>query len=308
MGAQLRVYRRRIRSTKSMAKITRAMELIASTRVSRAQQRMQAAGPYTRELMRAVSAVASHTSEHPLLKESENPIRAAVLVVTSDKGLAGAYTANAIKEAESLTALLEEEGKEVRTYMVGKKGVDYFEFRNRPLVQSWTGITERPSYADAMEISAALQPSFLKDAHEDPEGVDEIHIVSTEFVSMLTQRAAAHRALPMEVEEVDEEELNEHQGGPLPLYEFEPPSPEGVLEQVLPRYVTNRIFFALLESAASQWASRRAAMKAATDNAEELINTLTRQANQARQAEITSEISEIVGGADALAAASAGRE
>lgn len=308
MGAQLRVYRRRIRSTKSMAKITRAMELIASTRVTRAQHQMRAAGPYTRELMRAVSAVAQHTSEHALLRESETPIRAAVLVVTSDKGLAGAYTANAIKEAESLTALLQEEGKEVLTYMVGRKGADYFEFRKRPMVRKWTGITERPSYADAMDISEVLQEAFLADAREDSSAVDEIHIVSTEFVSMLTQRASSRRALPMEVEEVGEEELAEHHAGAMPLYEFEPPSPEGVLNQVLPQYVTNRIYFALLESAASQWASRRAAMKAATDNAEELINTLTRQANQARQAEITSEISEIVGGADALAGASSGRE
>lgn len=308
MGAQLRVYRRRIRSTKSMAKITRAMELIAATRITKAQQQMQAAQPYTRELTRAVSAVAFHTAEHPLLVESENPVRAAILVVTSDKGLAGAYSANVIKEAESLTALLEEEGKEVRTYMVGRKGVTYFKFRDRPLAASWEGFTERPTYANAREIGAVLQDAFIRDASEESDAVDEIHIVSTEFVSMLTQRADAHRVLPLEVEEVEEEELAEQQGGTLPLYDFEPPSPEGVLNQILPQYVNNRIYFALLESAASQWASRRAAMKAATDNAEELIHTLTRQANQARQAEITSEISEIVGGADALAASSAGRE
>ncbi|RCV56161.1 F0F1 ATP synthase subunit gamma [Marinitenerispora sediminis] len=305
MGAQLRVYRRRIRSTKSMAKITRAMELIAATRITKAQRAAEAAGPYAREITRAVSALASRVSDHPLLTEAANPTRAAILVVTSDKGLAGAYSTNAIKEAESLTQLLREQGKEVLTYMVGRKGVAFYRFRERPLELSWEGITERPTYADAKEVGATLMERFTQDSAEG--GVDEIHIVSTEFVSMLTQRAAAHRALPMELEEVDAAELVDDKGRALPLYEFEP-SAEEALDRLLPQYVTNRIYFALLESAASQWASRRAAMKAATDNAEELVKNLTRQANQARQAEITNEISEIVGGADALAAASAGSE
>lgn len=305
MGAQLRVYRRRIRSTKSMAKITRAMELIATTRISGAQRAAQAAGPYSREIIRAVSAVAGRYSQHPLLTEAETPTRAAVLVVTSDKGLAGGYTTNAIKEAESLTQLLKDQGKEVLTYMVGRKGVGFYKFRGRPVEQQWEGITERPSYMHAKEIGAALMEKFIADTAEG--GVDEIHVVSTEFVSMITQRAAAHRVLPLEIEEVDAEELEKQQGGAVPLYDFEP-SPEEALDQLLPQYVSNRIYFALLEAAASQWASRRAAMKAATDNAEELVHTLTRQANQARQAEITNEISEIVGGADALASASAGSE
>ncbi|WP_026120365.1 F0F1 ATP synthase subunit gamma [Nocardiopsis potens] len=300
MGAQLRVYRRRIRSTKSMAKITRAMELIATTRITKAQRAVEAAGPYAREITRAVSAVAGRVTDHPLLTESEKPTRAAVLVITSDKGLAGAYTMNAVKEAESLTALLQEQGKEVVTYMVGRKGVAYYRFRGRQLEAEWEGLTERPSYMHAKEIGAALMERFTQDASEG--GVDEIHIVSTEFVSMLTQSAASRRALPLEVEPVEPAELAKQQGGALPLYEFEP-SAEEALDQLLPQYVTNRIYFALLESAASQWASRRNAMKAATDNAEELVKTLTRQANQARQAEITNEISEIVGGADALAGA-----
>jgi F-type H+-transporting ATPase subunit gamma len=306
MGAQLRVYRRRIRSTKSMAKITRAMELIATTRITKAQRAAEAAGPYAREITRAVSAVAQRVSEHPLLTEAENPVRAAILVITSDKGQAGAYTANAVKEAESLAALLREQGKEVLLYVVGRKGVGYFRFRDRAMEQTWEGITERPSYADAKAIGEALMGRFAQDSATEG-GVDEIHIVATEFVSMLTQRAESHRALPLEVEEVDKAELEKEQGGPLPLYDFEP-SAEEALDQLLPQYVTNRIYFALLESAASQWASRRNAMKAATDNAEELVKTLTRQANQARQAEITNEISEIVGGADDLAAASAGSE
>ncbi|OLT26698.1 F0F1 ATP synthase subunit gamma [Nocardiopsis sp. CNR-923] len=304
MGAQLRVYRRRIRSTKSMAKITRAMELIATTRITKAQRAAEAAGPYAREITRAVSALAARVSDHPLLTESDQPTRAAVLVITSDKGLAGAFSANVLKEADALTRLLREQGKEVLTYMVGRKGVMFYSFRDRPVEASWEGITERPTYAHAQEIGSALLERFTADAADG--GVDEIHVISTEFVSMLTQRAHTVRALPMEVEEVSREELEAEQG-PLSLYEFEP-SAEEALNRLLPQYVQNRIFFALLESAASQQASRRAAMKAATDNAEELAKNLTRLANQARQAEITNEISEIVGGADALAAASAGSE
>ncbi|WP_179822373.1 F0F1 ATP synthase subunit gamma [Nocardiopsis aegyptia] len=306
MGAQLRVYRRRIRSTKSMAKITRAMELIATTRITKAQRAAEAAGPYAREITRAVSALAGRVTDHPLLTESENPTRAAVLVITSDKGLAGAFSTNALKEADSLSQLLREEGKEVVTYMVGRKGVGFYKFRDRPVEAAWEGFTERPTYAHAQEIGAALMEKFAMDSADG--GVDEIHVVSTEFVSMLTQRAQAVRALPLEVYPVPLEELKAMHGGEaLPLYEFEP-SAEEALEQLLPQYVTNRIYFALLESSASQQASRRAAMKAATDNAEELAKNLTRLANQARQAEITNEISEIVGGADALSAASAGSE
>lgn len=306
MGAQLRIYRRRIKSTKSTAKITRAMELIAATRITKAQRAAEAAGPYAREITRAVSALASRVEDHPLLSEAENPKRAAVLVVSSDKGLAGAFSANIMKEAESLTQLLQEQGKEVLTYMVGRKGVAFYKFRERELEGQWEGITESPTYAHAQEIGSTLMEKFSQDTEEG--GVDEIHVVSTEFVSMLTQTARSVRALPLEVEEVDEEELQEQHGGEaLPLYEFEP-SAEEVLDQLLPQYVINRIYFSLLESAASQQASRRAAMKAATDNAEELAKKLTRLANQARQAEITNEISEIVGGADALSGASAGSE
>ncbi|WP_116243903.1 F0F1 ATP synthase subunit gamma [Nocardiopsis sp. FIRDI 009] len=304
MGAQLRVYRRRIRSTKSTAKITRAMELIATTRITKAQRAAEAAGPYAREITRAVSALAARVTDHPLLTESEKPTRAAVLVITSDKGLAGAFSANVLKEADSLTQLLKEQGKEVVTYMVGRKGVNFYNFRDRPIEAKWENITERPTYAHAQEIGSALLERFTTDTADG--GVDEIHVISTEFVSMLTQRAHTVRTLPLEVEPVSREELEAEQG-PLSLYEFEP-SAEEALDRLLPQYVNNRIYFALLESAASQQASRRAAMKAATDNAEELAKNLTRLANQARQAEITNEISEIVGGADALAAASAGSE
>lgn len=302
MGAQLRVYRRRIRSVKATAKITRAMELIAASRIVKAQQRVAASTPYATEITRAVSAAASNsTVDHPLLTEKDNPQRAAVLLVTSDRGLAGGYSSNAIKEAESLTELLRSSGKEVMPYLVGRKGIGFYRFRQREIAGEWSGFTENPQYLHAKEIGEALMEAFQTPTEDG--GVDEIHIVYTEFVSMLTQRPIVRRVLPLEVEETTEEPP----GGAFPLYEFEP-SPEGVLDALLPRYVESLIYNALLQSAASEQAARRRAMKAATDNAEELIKTYTRLANAARQAEITQEISEIVGGADALAAATAGSE
>jgi F-type H+-transporting ATPase subunit gamma len=298
VGAQLRVYRRRIRSVTSTQKITRAMELIATSRIAKAQARVTAARPYSEAITRAVSAVASQsTVDHPLTTDRENPSRAAMLVVTSDRGLAGAYSANALKESEELATKLRKEGKEPIPYLVGRKGVGYYRFRQRPVAGEWTGFSEQPTYADAKLVADTLINAFvLGGEHEG--GVDEIHMVYTEFVSALTQRPKAVRVLPLVVEVTDEPAPE----GPLPLYEFEP-SAEGVLDALLPRYVESRIYNALLQSAAAESASRRRAMKAATDNAEDLLRTLTRLANGARQAEITQEISEIVGGSDALAAA-----
>jgi F-type H+-transporting ATPase subunit gamma len=295
MGAQLRVYRRRIRSVQSTKKITRAMELIAASRIVKAQQAVNAALPYTRQLTRVISALASQSSvDHPLVTEKDNPRRAAVLVVSSDRGLAGGYNANAYKQAASLEATLRAEGKEPVAYLVGRKAVGFYRFRGREVEESWTGFSEQPSYEDAKKVAETLIEAFLRDT--DDGGVDEIHVVHTEYVSALTQRPVANRVLPLVVEETDAPPPD----GPLPLYEFEP-SPEALLDTLLPRYVTTRVFSALLESAASESASRRRAMKAATDNADELIKSLTRAANSARQAEITQEISEIVGGASALA-------
>ena len=304
MALSVREYRARIRSTESMKKITRAMELIAASRIIKAQQRAQAAAPYARELTRAVSAVATYSNvDHPLTKEEENPTRAAVLVVTSDRGLAGAFSSSVLKEAERLAATLREEGKEIDWYICGRKGEAYFRFRDRPIVQSWTGFSDQPSYDVAHEIGRALIDSFLLDPGE-PGDVDEVHVVYTRFRSMLVQEPTAVRLLPLEVvegeEAPDREEL-------LPLYEFEP-SAEAVLDGLLPQYVQSRIFFALLQSAASELAARQKAMKAATDNADELIKKYTRIANQARQAGITQEISEIVGGVNALADAQAANE
>jgi len=295
VGAQLRVYRRRIRSVQSTKKITRAMELIAASRIVKAQQRVNASKPYAQLITRVISALASQGTslDHPLLTEREGD-RAAVLVVTSDRGLAGGYNANALKTALSLEELLRSEGKTPVPYLVGRKGVAYYRFRNRDVEQSWTGFSEQPTYEDAKEVAGALIEAFLQPLDEG--GLDEIHVVHTDFVSALVQRPVANRVLPLVVEESDEPPPE----GPLPLYEFEP-SAEALLDSLLPRYVQARVYAALLEAAASESASRRRAMKAATDNADDLIKSLTRSANAARQAEITQEISEIVGGASALA-------
>ncbi|TIC88765.1 F0F1 ATP synthase subunit gamma [Nocardioides sp. GY 10113] len=301
MAVSLREYRARIKSTESMKKITRAMELIAASRIIKAQQRAAAATPYARELTRAVSAVATFSNvDHPLTREEGNPKRAAVLVITSDRGLAGAYSSSVIKEAERLSERLREEGKEIDFFLAGRKAEAYFKFRQRPFVQSWTGFSDQPTYDKAAEIGAALIAAFLKDQGEEGD-VDEVHVVYTRFRSMLTQEPTAIRLLPLEVVEGEEAPA---EGDLLPLYEFEP-SPASVLDGLLPQYVQSRIFFSLLQAAASELAARQKAMKSATDNAEELIKKFTRIANQARQAGITQEISEIVGGVNALADAQA---
>ncbi len=310
MALSLREYRARIKSTESMKKITRAMELIAASRIIKAQQRARAAAPYARELTRAVSAVATFSNvDHALTTEPENPRRAAILVVTSDRGLAGAYSSNVLKEAERLVEKLKGEDKDVDLYIAGRKGEAYFKFRQRPVVQSWTGFSDQPSYDVASDIGATLISAFLADdetepAEDAPQGVDEVHVVYTRFKSMLVQEPTTIRLLPLEVVEGTEAPEDDDV---LPLYEFEP-SPAEVLDALLPRYVQSRIFFALLQSAASELAARQKAMKSATDNADELIKKYTRIANQARQAGITQEISEIVGGVNALADANAGNE
>jgi F-type H+-transporting ATPase subunit gamma len=309
MALSVREYRARIKSTESMKKITRAMELIAASRIIKAQQRAQAAAPYARELTRAVSAVATYSNvDHALTTEPEDPKRAAVLVVTSDRGLAGAYSSSVIKEAERLVEKLKGEGKDVDLYTSGRKGEAYFKFRQREVVQAWTGFSDQPTYDVAAEIGATLIAAFLAGDDEDDESdarpVDEVHVVYTRFRSMLSQEPTAVRLLPLEVVEGTEAP---EPGDLLPLYEFEP-SPAEVLDSLLPRYVQSRIFFALLQAAASELAARQKAMKSATDNADELIKKYTRIANQARQAGITQEISEIVGGVNALADANAGSE
>ena len=299
MGAQMRVYRQRIRSVQATKKITRAMELIAASRVVKAQQRVRESSPYARALTRAVSAVATFSNvDHPLTTESAEVRRAAVLVVTSDRGLAGAYSSSVIKESERLIAELRAEGKEVVPYLVGRKAVGFYRFRKREFAAEWTGFTDQPTFDVAREIGEELVAAFNR-PYEDG-GADEVHIVFTRFVNMVNQEPDVIRMLPLEVVEGEEPPAEDDV---LPLYEFEPGA-EQVLDALLPKYVTARIYNCLLQAAASELAARQKAMKSATDNAEELIKKYTRLANQARQAEITQEISEIVGGASALADAS----
>jgi len=300
MGAQLRAVRRRIRTVQSTAKITRAQELIASSRVLKAQQRVRDATPYARELIRALEAVVSRASsvDHPLVNEAAEPSRAAVLIMTSDRGFAGGFNAGVLREAEGLRANLEDRGLVVVPYVTGRKGINWHRFRDREMGGEWAGFSEVPAQRNAAEITETLLEAFLKPTDEG--GVDELYIVNTHFVSMLTQRPDIRRMLPLEIEET-----GESPDGPIPVYEFEP-SAGDVLDALLPWYVESRIFHALLDSAAAEIASRRRAMKSATDNANELIEKLTREANKARQAEITQEISEIVGGANALAETVAG--
>ena len=300
MPASLRELRQRRASVTTIKKVTRAMELIAASRIIKAQQRAQSAAPYARELTRAVSAVATYSNvDHPLTTEAENPSRAAVLLITSDRGLAGAYSSSVIKEGEQLNQLLRQSNKEPVPYLAGRKSIAFYGFRRREIAAKWEGFSDAPTYGHAREIADALIEAFLTPTEEG--GVDEIHVIFTRFISMLTQRVDVIRMLPLEVVEGDEspptDELH-------PLYEFEPDA-ETVLDELLPLYVASRIHYCLLQGAASELASRQKAMKSATDNAQQLIERLTREANQARQAEITQEISEIVGGASALAEATA---
>ena len=294
----MRVYRQRIRSVQATKKITRAMELIAASRVVKARQRVHDHTPYARALTQAVSAVATFSNvDHPLTTEHPQVRRAAMLVITSDRGLAGAYSSAVLKESEKLAEKLRGEGKEVVPYLVGRKAVGFYKFRRREYAQEWSGFSDSPTFETAREIGERIVEDFIKDY--EAAGVDEVHVVFTRFVSMVTQEPEVIRLLPLEVVEGTEPPSPDDV---LPLYTFEPGA-ERVLDALLPKYVTERLFNALLQSAASELAARQRAMKSATDNAEELIRKYTRQANQARQAEITQEISEIVGGADALASA-----
>jgi F-type H+-transporting ATPase subunit gamma len=307
MGAQLRVYRRQIKSVQSTKKITKAIELIAASRIVKAQNRVNAARPYASELTRALAALGTDSSlKHPLLTGSENPKRTGILLVTSDRGLAGGYSANAIKKANELSDEIRAAGKEPVLYVIGRKGVGYYRFRQIGLSGSWTGFSEQPNFLDARDateaVVAALEATSDGLSDEKP-GIDELYVVYTKFESMVTQTPVGVQVAPVRIakEPSDDSEAKPTEA-PGPAYDFEP-EPEELLGALLPRYISARIFSALLESAASESAARRRAMKSASHNATDLIKTYTRLANQARQAEITQEISEIVGGADALAAA-----
>jgi F-type H+-transporting ATPase subunit gamma len=298
MGAQMRVYRQRVRSVQATKKITRAMELIAASRVVKARQRVEEATPYAAALTRALSALATYSNEeHPLTTEREEVRRAAVVVIAGDRGLSGAYNSAVLKEGEQLLRRLKEEGKEVVPYLVGRRAVNFYKFRRREYAAEWSGFSDAPTYDVAREIGGRIVEDFLKAFEEG--GHDEVHVVYTRFRSMVTQEPRVLRLVPLEIVEGEEKPEPDDV---LPLYEFEPSAGQ-VLDELLPKYVISRIWTCLLSAAASQMAAQQRAMKSATDNAEALIKTYTRLANQARQAEITQEISEIVGGADALASA-----
>ncbi len=325
MAAQIRVLRRRIKSTQSIKKITRAMELIATSRIAKARARVEEAKPYAEQMTAMLTELANNSAlDHPLLVEREEPKKAAVLVVTSDRGQAGGYNANVLREAEQLQSLLREQGKEPVLYVIGRKGVSYYRFRKREVAASWTGFSEEPTYADAAEAARVLVAAFMAGAGERDteeaveamdadadkvEAVDELHLVYTQFQNMVNQTPQSRRMAPMEVEYADDDPSQESSSssnsspssddGPRALYEFEPDA-DTLFDALLPKYIGARLFAALLESAASESANRQRAMKAATDNANDLIRSLTLESNQARQAQITQEISEIVGGADAL--------
>jgi F-type H+-transporting ATPase subunit gamma len=295
VGAQLRVYRQKIKSAQTTKKITRAMELISASRIYKAQQRVAASAPYSRAVTRAVSAVATFSNvDHPLTTEPARIDRAAVVIFTSDRGLAGAFSSNVLKEADQLANLLQEQGKEVVYYLVGRKAVSSFNFRRRAFVQQWIGGSDLPQFDTAKEIADAVVQAFNTDYADG--GVDEIHLVSNRFISMIAQVPEVVRLLPLEVVEGVEAPAADEV---FPLYEFEPDVTK-VLDALLPVYIESRIFNAMLQSAASEHAARQKAMKSATDNADKLIKNYTRLSNAARQSEITQQISEIVGGADAL--------
>jgi F-type H+-transporting ATPase subunit gamma len=300
MGAQLRVYRQKIKSAQTTKKITRAMELISASRIQKAQARVAASEPYSNAITRAVSAVASYSNvAHVLTTEPERIDRAAIVIFTSDRGLAGAFNSQVLREAEELAELLRSQGKDVGYFLVGRKSVGYFKFRHRSFERSWVGGTDSPDFDTAKEIADAVLEAFLRDATDG--GVDEIHIVYNRFVSRISQVPVVTRLLPLEV--VESEELPDTTKVEVfPLYEFEP-DPETVLDGLLPVYIESRIYNAMLQSSAAKHAATQKAMKSASDNADKLITDYTRLANNARQSEITQQISEIVGGADALSSA-----
>ncbi len=297
-SAELRIIRRRIVSVQSTKKITRAMELIAASRILKARERVKAARPYAEKMAEVVRNVgrASGEVQHPLLEQRELA-KMGILVITSDRGLAGGYNSSVIRLAERRVADLRTEGVDARLYVVGKKALGYFSYRKYHIERSFLGVTDQPGYGDARAIANTLMEAYATGA------IDAVEVFYTEYQSAMNQIAARNPLLPItppagEKDAVEEDEAR----GPAVSYSYEP-DPGEILGRLLPRYVEADIFGKLLDSSASEHAARQRAMKAATENADELVKVLTRTANQARQAEITTEISEIVGGAEALSQA-----
>jgi F-type H+-transporting ATPase subunit gamma len=290
-SGQERVLRRRIKSVQSTKKITRAMELIAASRIVKAQQRVAAARPYSEQITEVIRqlAAAGATMDHPLLKRRDEVRKVGFVVITADRGLAGAYNTGVIRATERAVRERTREGVDYSLALAGKKAESYFRFRRFQVDYSATGFSEQPRYEDAKAVAQAVIEQYQEGE------IDEVQLVYTRFLSMGSQRVTVRRLLPLDTEQLEQS----RDEGPQADYEYEP-EPEAILEHLIPRYVEARVFAAMLEAAASEQAARQRAMKSATDNAEELIKNLSVQANKMRQAGITTEIMEIVGGAEAL--------
>ena len=297
MGSQLAL-KSRIASTSSLEKIFNAQEMIASSHIAKTRDVALNAKPYSDAISDAVQALVQHTHiDHPIVKKRENGTRVAVLALTSDRGMAGAYTSSIIRETESLLARLDEQGKQTELYVYGRRGVSYYKYRNRDIAGTWEGNTDKPGVEVAEAISNALVDAYMKPDEEG--GVSELYIVFTEFVNMVVQKVRVLRMLPVEVVADPSKVNNDLNAEASPLYSFEP-SVDEVLDAILPKYIQSRIHECLLTAAASETANRQNAMHTATENARSLIDDLTRKLNASRQASITQELTEIIGSADAL--------
>jgi F-type H+-transporting ATPase subunit gamma len=288
-SGQIRQLRRRIKSVKSTQKITRAMEMIAASRIMRAQRRVNEARPYAEmihEVIRGLAA-ARAVNDHPLLQEHETIERVGIVIATSDRGLAGAYNANVLKLAEAVIRQEEAEGHQVELFLVGRKSEGYFKYRGRTPAQLWTGVSDQPAFDDAAAVADVVMRAYQEGT------LDRVWLVYTDFKSSLTQVPNRIQLLPVEPAEFEG-------GSELPPDFMFEPNADDILTLLIPRYVEAKVFHGLLESSASEHASRQRAMKAATDNASDVVSKLSRVMNQARQDQITTEISEIVGGAEAL--------
>jgi F-type H+-transporting ATPase subunit gamma len=297
-GAQERVLRRRIGSVRATKKITRAMELIAASRIVKAQQRVEAARPYSEQITAVMGNLAAGGAglDHPLLQERDPIRRVGFIVISADRGLAGAYNSTVIRAGERALLAHQAEGRDYELVLSGKKAEGYFRYREYRIAAAYSGYAEVPSYEDARRVAQAAMERYEKGGDEEG-GTDQVELIYTKFLSMGTQKVVNVRLLPLEREAIEDAAAGGD--GPQNAYEFEP-EPGQILERLLPRYVEGRVFAAMLDAAASEQAARQRAMKAATDNAEELIGSLSIEANKLRQASITTEIMEIVGGAEAL--------
>ncbi len=318
-GGQERVLRRRIRSVESTKKITRAMELIAASRIVRAQQAIAAARPYVVKMGEVVEHLADSpdAASHPLFRDVAEVQRAAIILVTADRGLAGSYNSSIVRTVERMIRGHQSEGHDVQLVTLGRKGQSYFRYRNQPILAAVTGVSDRPSYEDARKVVAAVMGPF--EAGE----LDRIELVYTHFASLGSQVVTVKQLVPL-VRDKNQARASRESAAPAAAaeertegrsavpghktdYEFEP-EPEEILDRLLPSWLEAEVLAAMLESAASEHAARQRAMKAATDNADELIKNLRRIMNRARQDAITTEIMEIVGGAEALRHAGDGIE